>query len=387
MLDRARYKQMSGRAGRAGYDLKGESILLCSNRRERDKLVSELFLKPPELGVKSVMTADELSRVVLEGVSSGLVSSMSHMQIFLSQTLRWMLCETDECGLCKDSKRENDIACADAKGSQDDLVRCVSSQQNLESASQNCRNCLFQSAKGAVGSLVAEKFLVLTGGKMVATPLGKGAFASCMGPLLAHRVESELSGAKLAGMRLDTDLHLLYLATVLSAGEDMVPRLDAMLRRMRKFGAAENAVAANCGVSEELVFECTFCGTEPHRVMMGPDCKRRQDMQRLGRFYVAMILNDLVGERPLCKERCELYVGELYKTYEIKRGELQALQTNVGMYSGMLAAFCERTCMPDLALLLRRVAERLSFTVPEELLDLMQAGILRPEKYVSRSSP
>lgn len=70
----------------------------------------------------------------------------------------------------------------------------------------------------------------------------------------------------------------------------------------------------------------------------------------------------------------------MYKNFEIKRGELQALQNNSGMHAGMLASFCERTCMPDLALLLHRIAERLKFTVQEELLELMQVAHLRPEK-------
>jgi len=51
------------------------------------------------------------------------------------------------------------------------------------------------------------------------------------------------------------------------------------------------------------------------------------------------------------------------------------------MYAGMLSSFCERTGMPDLALLLHRVAERLRLTVQEELIEIMKINFLRTEKY------
>ena len=51
------------------------------------------------------------------------------------------------------------------------------------------------------------------------------------------------------------------------------------------------------------------------------------------------------------------------------------------MHAGMLATFCERTCMPDMSLLLHRVAERLRLSVQEELSDIMKIPTLRAEKY------
>ena len=51
------------------------------------------------------------------------------------------------------------------------------------------------------------------------------------------------------------------------------------------------------------------------------------------------------------------------------------------MHAGMLATFCERTCMPDMSLLLHRVAERLRLSVQEELSDIMKIPTLRTEKY------
>jgi DNA polymerase theta len=42
LIDAARYKQMSGRAGRTGFDAKGDSIMICT-QQQKDYVTVRLF--------------------------------------------------------------------------------------------------------------------------------------------------------------------------------------------------------------------------------------------------------------------------------------------------------------------------------------------------------
>jgi replicative superfamily II helicase len=41
-MDAAKYKQMSGRAGRTGFDTKGDSIMICNTMQKEYVLVTPL---------------------------------------------------------------------------------------------------------------------------------------------------------------------------------------------------------------------------------------------------------------------------------------------------------------------------------------------------------
>jgi DNA polymerase theta len=43
-MDAAKYKQMSGRAGRTGFDTKGDSIMICNNMQKEYVLVTSTLL-------------------------------------------------------------------------------------------------------------------------------------------------------------------------------------------------------------------------------------------------------------------------------------------------------------------------------------------------------
>ena len=69
-LDAAKYKQMSGRAGRTGFDSEGDSIMICKN----DELaLVENLMKPFMCELKSALTGCRLMRSILEIIASGLV--------------------------------------------------------------------------------------------------------------------------------------------------------------------------------------------------------------------------------------------------------------------------------------------------------------------------
>eukprot|EP00826_Nyctotherus_ovalis_P003640 TRINITY_DN10749_c0_g1_i4.p1 TRINITY_DN10749_c0_g1~~TRINITY_DN10749_c0_g1_i4.p1 ORF type:complete len:218 (+),score=54.06 TRINITY_DN10749_c0_g1_i4:323-976(+) len=205
--------------------------------------------------------------------------------------------------------------------------------------------------------------------RIMPTPIGKGTFAGCIQPVMAFGVFEELQEARKKGIRLDTDLQLLYLTTSVDDAVPL-PKWDEMRRNYKKLPESGQAVAEEYGINEDMIIQWQYSGVKLKELLSEASSKKKQKILNLPRFYMAMVLNDLICERPL---------EQLYKAYSIKRGELQGLQNSAGMHAGMLATFCERTCMPDLALLFHRIADRLRLSIQQELLDIMRVPSLRPQ--------
>lgn len=385
-MSSVKYKQMSGRAGRTGFDPKGESVIICS-AKEKPKVQSDI-LHCPAQNIKSGLSYQELSKGILEVISSGLVTHLSELKDFLTQTLRHFLCTLDCCDRCTFSYTSNLLLFyKDNKPPPCELTKFwlyLNSNNTLEcneeQYTESCRNCLLQYAKQVVGYLLCMKLIAYNSSELriIPTPIGKGAFAGCIQPVMAFGVFEELQEARKKGVRLDTDLQLLYLTT---AVDDAVPtpKWDEMRRNYKKLPESGQAVAEEYGIDEDAIVQWQHSGVKLKELLSEANSKQKQRILNLPRFYIAMILNDLICERPLGKS-VEKSVEQVYKGYSIKRGELQGLQNSAGMHAGMLATFCERTCMPDLALLFHRIADRLRLTAQHELLDVMRIPSLRPLK-------
>src|SRR5690348_9064905 len=62
------------------------------------------------------------------------------------------------------------------------------------------------------------------------------------------------------------------------------------------------------------------------------------------RFFVALILHEIIQEEPL---------GRLSNRYGVSRGNLQQLQTLASSFAGMVTVFCEHLNWNQIAILLR----------------------------------
>ena len=104
-MDSAKYKQMSGRAGRTGFDSKGDSIMIC---RKGDISHVQDLIKPFKCELKSALTGSRLMRSLLEFIASGSIQSIRDLDVYLKNTLKYALCTKDECVHCfKNSEFDN----------------------------------------------------------------------------------------------------------------------------------------------------------------------------------------------------------------------------------------------------------------------------------------
>jgi DNA polymerase theta len=97
LMDAAKYKQMSGRAGRTGFDAKGDSIMVCS--KEHVAYVQDLT-KPFQCKLVSALTGVRLMRALLDIIASGSITSMPDISCYLRNTLKYVLCTRNECLSC-----------------------------------------------------------------------------------------------------------------------------------------------------------------------------------------------------------------------------------------------------------------------------------------------
>lgn len=97
LLDKTHYKQMSGRAGRTGFDQFGESIMICEkNKHDQSDQVKNVLMKGDfsEITLQSTIDYYTLRRLILEAIASTAVKSFKEIGTFLSKLLKVELLST-----------------------------------------------------------------------------------------------------------------------------------------------------------------------------------------------------------------------------------------------------------------------------------------------------
>lgn len=343
LYDPARYRQMCGRAGRAGLDSQGEAILLPDGVGEAELLA---LMAAPCQPILSCLGEDRkgMRQTMLEAIATGRVATCHDINTYIQCTL---LAATND-----DPERFRHVV-------RDATKRAL---DWLEGKGTDNDDRLVRKR---------EPFIVWDGPgeRFEATQLGRACLAAGMRPEDALEAHERLDLARKRGVVLDGDLHLAYLCVPVGSNLPNFPR-ESLLSLFR--GLTGNKHAARVAAA---VVPANGGADRFERLMADLQAGRRQDLRATGagverdvvtvaqRLFVALLLHDLTQEVPM---------EDVTKRFRVDPGTVRALQDNASRFAHMSASFCDRMGWADLHALLQLFTRRVFSGVKQELAALTE---------------
>ncbi|NWV58979.1 HELQ Helicase, partial [Malurus elegans] len=324
-LRKNQYKQMIGRAGRAGIDSAGESILIV---QEKDKhLVQDLVHSP------------------LENCYSNLLLELTKgMQSLLLSLVGLKIAATHE--------EVDDFMCCTLLGVQQQLL---SKEKSLSEIIKDGLENLIE--KGLLKGRITEKDhnskCTLT-----ITPLGKATYKGSIDLAYCNVLYRELKKG-LEGLVLESNLHLLYLATPYDMTSTCSPDWMIYLRQFNQLSATEQKVAEIVGVPESFIT----------KKASGQAIRKNVDNAVVNRLYLTFVLYTMLKETN---------IWSVSEKFNMSRGYVQNLLNSAASFASCLLHFCEE--LEEFWVykaLLTELTKQLTYCVKTELIPLMEvAGVL-----------
>ncbi|XP_045534816.1 DNA polymerase theta [Papilio machaon] len=307
------YKQMIGRAGRMGRDVKGESILICTEAEK--KIGQELMIGVLNPVKSCIESEDRYMRAVLEIIASQVTCTESELNLYT------------KCSLLFNQEKKI----------QSQMLLLGETLDKLK----NYELIRVQDDGNEI--------------QYVATSLGKACLSSSMAPNDGLSLFCELQKARQC-IVLENDLHLIYLVTPYSVSSQwndidwlhLLTLWESLTRAMKKVGEL-------IGIQESFIIQ-RLRGSNHTKI----------DQKKLNihkRFYTALALQDLVNEVPL---------SQVAEKFQCPRGFLQGLQQAAATFAGMVTAFCHQLGWKNMELLISQFQDRLHFGIHSELIELMK---------------
>ncbi len=391
-FDTASYRQMAGRAGRAGQQAYGESILLL--QAPKDVQEARRLMTEPLPQLRSCLDPETdggraLVRALLEAIASGALQHTAELDSFL------------HCMLALRQRSHNATRLhaflSQARCALQYLVenRIVEEQPEQQQEAPPPHAAADNSTTAAPIST-----------RLVATKLGHALFRSSFAPDEGLLVFQDLKKAR-ERLVLDGNLHLLYLVTPVFHG--LTPdftRLWDIFDRARRVDPVRTLVFELVGLTEgqldrwshqpppygagqemgpllhmsaattedggaEAAGGASTTTTTSKTVLAGEQLA----VMRARRLWGALALQDLVVS--------ERSMESTAMAYQADRGGLQALQQAASSYAGMITAFLTQLEWTLLARALEDAGTMVAGTGSRELVPLMQ--IPRLELSLSRA--
>ncbi|XP_075400210.1 helicase POLQ-like isoform X2 [Tenrec ecaudatus] len=325
-LKRSQYKQMIGRAGRAGIDTVGESILILQANDKQQVL--QLINSPVENCYSHLVHefGKGIQTLFLSLIGLKIATNLNDICHFMSGTLLGVQQKILLKGKSLSEITVESLNCLTEKG----LL-----QKDMIYESEAEFQCNFRITK-----------------------LGRASFKGMIDLAYCDILYRDLKKG-LEGLVLESLLHLVYLATPYGMVSQSDPDWMIYFRQFSQLSPAEQKVAALVGVSE------SFIGKKAS----GQAIRKKVDKDIVNRLYLSFILYTLLKETN---------VWRVADKFNMPRGYIQHLLTGAASFSSCVLHFCEE--LEEFWVyeaLLVELTKKLTYCVKAELIPLMEVtGVL-----------
>ncbi|XP_026152749.1 helicase POLQ-like isoform X2 [Mastacembelus armatus] len=316
-LKRSQYKQMVGRAGRAGIDTVGESILIL---QDKDRHMAKTLMCAPMENCYSNLMHDGgkgILSLILSLIGLNITTSLDQIRDFLRGTLL----HVQQKQLCVEKS-------------------------------------LWEVVQQSVDLLKAKDLIRSDAQTLQVTKLGKATYKGSVDLTYCDVLYKDLSRG-LEGLLLNSYLHLVYLVTPYDMVSQCTPNWMIYFRQFTLLSVAEQRMSAAVGVPESFVA----------RKAAGQTVRKDVDMVAVRRMYLALVLFSLLRETNL---------WSVADRFQLSRGFVQTLLSSSSAFCSCALHFTEELeeLWPFRALL-AELTRRLSYCVKAELIPLMEvAGVM-----------
>ncbi|XP_062963987.1 helicase POLQ-like isoform X2 [Cynocephalus volans] len=325
-LKRNQYQQMIGRAGRAGIDTMGESILIL---QEKDKQqVLELISRPPENCYSCLVQefTKGIQTLCLSLIGLKVATNLDDICHFMNGTFFGVQ--------QKILLKEKNL-----------LEITVESLRHLTEKGLLQKDTLFKSKEEHQYNFHITK-------------LGRASFKGTIDLAYCDILYRDLKKG-LEGLVLESLLHLIYLTTPYDLAFQCVPDWMIYFRQFSQLSPAEQNVAALLGVSESFIW----------KKASGQAVKKKVDKDVVNRLYLSFVLYTLLKETNIWR---------VSEKFNLPRGYIQNLLTGAASFSACVLHFCEE--LEEFWVyraLLVELTKKLTYCVKAELIPLMEVtGVL-----------
>uniref|UniRef100_A0A8C0CBC9 Helicase, POLQ like n=1 Tax=Balaenoptera musculus TaxID=9771 RepID=A0A8C0CBC9_BALMU len=325
-LKRNQYKQMIGRAGRAGIDSTGESILIL---QEKDKQqVLELISRPLENCYSQLVQefTKGIQTLFLSLIGLKIATNLGDIYHFMSGTFFGV---QQKILLKERSLWEITV----------ESLRYLTEKGLLQKDTIHGSEEEFQ-----------YSFHI--------TKLGRASFKGTIDLAYCDSLYRDLKKG-LEGLVLESLLHLIYLTTPYDMASQCNPDWMIYFRQFSQLSPAEQNVAVLVGVSENFI----------GKKASGQAIRKKVDKNIVNRLYLSFVLYTLLKETN---------IWSVSEKFNMPRGYIQNLLSGAAAFSSCVLHFCEE--LEEFWVyraLLVELTKKLTYCVKAELIPLMEVtGVL-----------
>lgn len=354
-LNLSRYKQMVGRAGRAGMGNIGESILICKNN-ELQKITELLKSKMDDS--LSTLHIDK-DRGINNLILSAILFSMATTRHELHKIVKRTLLNIQQKRLNVNIKQIVDETITEFLKS--GVIKIKEKERNVNISKPNI-SVIFpsQDISSCPTTIETKKKRIIkltNNSKLELCSLGRAAMKGCIDMECAYTLYQDLKKAQEHLILLDY-LHLLYLVTPYNIISQIKPIGFIYYDMIIKLSETQMKTARLLGINEVNISKIRD-GLMPKNV----------EPRVIHRFYVTLILYDLWNQHAVYK---------IAEKYDISRGIVQNLLTAVSSFAFSVIRFCQELdefwAFKDL---LNVFSKKLSYCCPLELEALMDLPLVK----------